>query len=215
MVYKRNQVDEAFAALFGPKAGLTESDLRTRIRRLLETDRALGQIPRAKDPTRAHYAFYSAEPQGSGTEVWFSDYEAFALLNALRLMNHGWVQSLAVSIMRRVRPELEREHARILKQSPAALFDQEAIRRAAREGGWAVDNTDPVFLTIVSNTGQSPDGSEPLPCAIRRGVNEANRWGWEASKRIGGVALFEIATQAHTLATRLRETTPRSRGRRT
>jgi predicted DNA-binding transcriptional regulator YafY len=49
-------------------------------------------------------------------EVWFSEYEAFALLNGLRLMAHGWPQGVAVTLMRRVRSELEKQHARILNQ---------------------------------------------------------------------------------------------------
>jgi hypothetical protein len=53
-------------------------------------------------------------------------------------MEHHWPQSFAVSIMRRVRPDLEREHARILRKAPEELFDQEAIRPRAHEGDIAV-----------------------------------------------------------------------------
>ena len=60
--------------------------------------------------------------------------ETFALANGLRIAEHGWPQSFAVSIIRRARVDLEREHARILRQSPDKLFDQEAIRAGAREG---------------------------------------------------------------------------------
>jgi hypothetical protein len=56
--------------------------------------------------------------------------------------------NFAVSIMRRVRVDLEREHARILKQDPRKLFDWERIRATAREGDIGVDNTDPVFLSF-------------------------------------------------------------------
>jgi uncharacterized protein (DUF1778 family) len=39
----------------------------------------------------------------------------------LRILEHGWPQGFAVSIMRRVRLDLEREHARILRQRPDDL----------------------------------------------------------------------------------------------
>ena len=114
--YKRNQIEEAISNVLEPRSQAPSSDLRTRLKRLLETDRALGRAPRSVDPERANYAFYSVEAPGSGVEIWFSKYEAFALMNGLRLMAHGWPQGFAVSVMRRVRPELEKEHVRILKQ---------------------------------------------------------------------------------------------------
>jgi hypothetical protein len=99
--YKRNQIEEAISGVLEPRSPEPTSELRTRLKRLLETDRALGRVPRCADPERANFAFYSAEAPGSGVEVWFSEYEAFALLNGLRLMGHGWPQGFAVSVMRR------------------------------------------------------------------------------------------------------------------
>ena len=43
--------------------------------------------------------------------------------------------------MRRVRPELQSQHARILKQDANLLFDQEAVRGKAQAGDFALDNT--------------------------------------------------------------------------
>jgi hypothetical protein len=45
---------------------------------LLETGRSVGRNQRSKDRAQPHYAFYSADASGSGVEVWFSAYEAFA-----------------------------------------------------------------------------------------------------------------------------------------
>ena len=73
---------------------------------------------RSKDAEEANFAFFSEEAPGTGADISFSEYEAFALLNGLRIMEHGWPQGFAVSIMRRVRRDLEREHARILRQDP-------------------------------------------------------------------------------------------------
>jgi hypothetical protein len=65
-------------------------------------------------------------------------------------MVQSWPQGFAVATLRRLRLDLEKEHARILKQNPDELFDEQEIRKNAQPGDIAVDNTDPVFLTIVS-----------------------------------------------------------------
>ena len=159
MSYKLNQIEEAIARIFTPNCGEPPSDLRTRVKRLLDLDRLMGRKQLAKDPEEANFGLFSQEAPGTGSEIRFSEYEAFALLNGLRIMGHGWLQGFAVSIMRRIRPDLEREHARILKQDPVELFDQRAIRAKAREGDIAVDNTDPLFLVLASKEERAPDAS--------------------------------------------------------
>jgi hypothetical protein len=212
--YKRNQVEEAVSGVLEPKSHGPTSELRTRLKRLLETDRALGRTARSSDPELANYAFYSADPPGSGVEVWFSEYEAFALLNGLRLMGHSWPQGFAVSVLRRVRVDLEMQHARILKLDRKSLFDQEAIRRNAKEGDMAFGNTAPVLLTIVSKAGEAPNAQrEPLGCSICEGPGEAMKWVWEMSKGSHGFTMFELANVAHALAMRLALTEPHHRGR--
>jgi hypothetical protein len=212
--YKRNQVEEAISRVLEPRSREPTAALRTRLKRLLETDRALGLVPRSADPEQANFAFYSDEAPGSGVEVWFSDYEAFALLNGLRLMGHGWPQSFAVSVMRRVRRELEKEHAHILNQDPGKLFDQDAIRRAAKEGDMAFDVTDPVLLTIVSKSGATQsEEAQPKACAICRGPGEAMKFFWKVGGGIGAGTMFELAGVAHRLADALSRTEPSRRGR--
>ena len=211
-IYKRNQVEEAIVRLADPAASSASPEWRTRMKRLLDTDRALGRVRRSADPEKATYAFYSDEPPGSGVEVWFTEYEAFAVSMGLRLIGHGWPQSFAVRILRRARPELEIQHARTLKQDPKELFDQEAIRRNAKEGDMAFDTTDPVLLTIVSKSakGEEPDS---IDCAVRRGPQESMKWAWEAGRGTGSFTMFEITTTAHALKNKLNETEPRQRGR--
>jgi hypothetical protein len=140
-------------------------------------DRSLIRNARSADPEVANYAFYSSDSPGKGVEVWFSNYEAFALMVGLRLLQHGWPQTFPVVLLRRLRPELEREHARILKQDSAILFDEKAIRQKARPGDLYFGNTDPVLLTIVS--GQHPtkeDSTKPPPCAICRGMQHVSKF---------------------------------------
>jgi hypothetical protein len=212
--FKRNQVEEAISGVLEPRLEQPSPQLRTRLKRLLEADRAVGCIPRSQDPERAHYAFYSASAPGSGVEVWFSEYEAFALLNGLRLMAHGWPQGVAVTLMRRVRSELEQQHARILKWDPKILFDEEEIRRNAKEGDIAFDNTDPVLLTIVSKTGTTPDEQGGVrDCAVCQGPDEAIQFAWKAGGGAGAWTMFDVVGVAHRLSRELVRTEPRRRGR--
>ena len=168
----------------------------------------MGRKLRSKDPEEANFGFFSEEAPGTGVDISFSEYDAFALLNGLRIMGHGWPQGFAAVIMRRVRPALEREHARILRQRPDKLFDQEAIRAGAREGDIEVDNTDPVFLARFEGT-RVTKLVRPL-AAVCRGENVG-----QFSRDVGATSLtvFEVATLAHRLHQELINTAPRRRGR--
>jgi hypothetical protein len=80
MSYKRNQIEEAIARIFAPNCEKPPSELRARIKRLLELDRSLGRKPRSKDAEEASFGFFSEEAPGTGADISFSEYEAFALL---------------------------------------------------------------------------------------------------------------------------------------
>jgi hypothetical protein len=209
MSYKRNQIEEAIARIFDASCRKPPSDLRTRIKRLLELDRSMGRKVRSKDPEESNFAFFSEEAPGTGVDISFSEYEAFALINGLRIMNHGWPQSFAVSIMRQVRRDLEREHAQILRQDPGKLFDLEAIGAKAQEGEIAADNADPVYLAVASKAQQSPD--EAQMSAVRRGYQ--NVFKFRNDMGASSVTMFEVATLAHGLHQELMKTEPRRRGR--
>jgi hypothetical protein len=210
--YKRNQIEEAIAHIFYPNCQKPPSELRTRIKRLLDLDRSIGRKLRSKDAEEANFGFFSEEAPGTGADILFSEYDAFALLNGLRIMEHGWPQGFAVSIMRRVRLDLERQHARILRQDPEKLFDQQAIRAGALEGAIAVDNTDPVFLTLASKEKRAPDEAQTPPfSAVCRGLDKVSKF----SRGVGAssVTFFEVVTLAHRLHQQLMKTEPRRRGR--
>jgi hypothetical protein len=212
MSYKRNQVEEAIARIVAPNCEKPPSELRTRIKRLLDLDRSIGGKVRSQEAEEANFGFFSGEAPGTGADVSFSEYEAFALFNGLRLMNHGWPQGFAVSIMRRVRVDLEREHARILRQDPEKLFDWEAIRAKAREGDIAVDNTDPVFLTLASTADRTADEGKTVPlAAVCHGWEEVSKFTRAVSA--SSLTTFEVATLAHRLHQELIKTEPRFRGR--
>ena len=204
--YKRNQMEEAISVALGQ--GLPPSDvLQTKLKRLLDTDRNLDRKPRSKDPELASYAFYSGDAPGRGSEVRFSSYEVFALLQALHLMEHGSTQARAVAILRRARPALEPKHAAILRWDPAELFDEQKIREAARPGSLAVWSTRPVFLVIAS-----PKGAERSSAV--EAVLEADQL-MPFSRKLPGylVSITELTRTAHDLRYALAKTEPSKRGR--
>jgi hypothetical protein len=213
LTYKRNQVEEAISAVLEPRSKSPSTEMRTRIKRLLETDRASGRVPRSSDPERAHYAFYSDDAPGSGVEVRFSDYEVFALLNGLRLLDHGWPQGFVVSVIRRVRSELEKEHARILKLDAKKIFNLDEIGRHAQEGAMAFEVTDPVLLTIVTKSGPPSEVSEPSSWKICEGPQAAMNFLGQAGRGIGAGTMFELVSVAHRLTDALAHTEPQRRGR--
>ena len=71
MSYKRTQIEEALSRLFDPKSKAVRAELRTRIKILFELDRS----------EQAKYAFFRDEAPGTGADISFSEYDAFAQIN--------------------------------------------------------------------------------------------------------------------------------------
>jgi hypothetical protein len=210
--YKRNQVEEAISRVFGEQSVEPSSTLRTRIKRLLDTDRGLGTNPRANDPTHTRYAFYSGQSPGKGADVQFSNYEAFALMVGLQMLNHNWPQSFAVETLRRQRSELEARHTKILRLDPKTLFDPAKIRANAQAGTPAYGTTSPVFLLIWSDNRYAKDPEAVAPSA---GIFDSEI---QAYKQMGqkpgrSTSWLELTRSAHSLRDELSRTQPRQRGR--
>jgi hypothetical protein len=209
--YKRNQVEEAIFQTFGARDARVD-ELRFRLKRLLVTDRRLGSNAKSDHEEERHYAFYSQKPSGSGTEVMFSAYEAFALLAGIKLLEHGFPQLGVVRVLRRARKQFEAAHAETLKKDPNELFDQKSIRAQAKAGMIATNNTNPVFLVIVRLTDSEVDPSGS-PVAVCRGLEEfAAVWKKYSAPGVG-MTLFEFVRLMHTLAGNLAQTSPLKRGR--
>jgi hypothetical protein len=213
--FKRNQVDEAIAAVLRRDQNGASQHVRTRIKRLLDLDRRLGRDAKSGDPACRVFAFYADDAPGRGVEVWFSGYEAFALLIGLRVLNHGWPQAIVVRIMRGVRQKLEREHRRILEQDPAALFDQQEVLRRARPGMLADNNTDPVFLAIVTRAGsnRSARSGSPHTVDVCRGQRELVSLIMNKAPPGMATTSLELVGSANALSHQLAQTERRSRGR--
>lgn len=209
--FKRNQIEEAIAALSGERANKPSAALRTRIKRLLDTDRNLGRNVRSKKPEENQYAFYSEDAPGKGVEVSFSEYEAFALHLGLRLLAHGWPQTFVVSVLRKERAALETQHRRILRQNYDELFDQKRILQKAAPGALAFNNADPVFLLIVSPTMSMQDNLLQLATAVCHGEQAAGQF--RRQQNAISTSFFELATPARALDDALLQSEPRKRGR--
>ena len=214
MEYKRNQIEEAIFRTFGAREE-RRNELKFRIKRLLVTDRRLGRNVKSAREEDRHYAFFGQEPPGSGTEIMFSAYEAFALLAGVILLEHGLPQARVVKVMRLVRRPFEGAHADILKKDPATLFDQDAILANAREGMIYVNNTDPVFLVFVRVTASSvgeEDGGNAV-AAVCRGLVKLQLFIKQHSVPGTGATFFEFVSLMHALAAHLSQTLPVKRGR--
>lgn len=212
-MFKRNQVDAAIGAVVerGSRKAPSE-ELRTSIKRLLNTDRSYD----GDEPSGSGYAFYGDEPPGRGADVWYSPYEAFALLMGLQLMQHGWSQTFAVAVLRDVRSELEEAYKKIVQLDPERLFDQKAIAERARAGDPAFETVDPRFLVIIMQHGvERSRQNRPFKVSVQNNFTAAMRWVADETKGIGGGStLFEITVPIFQLNEKLKRTAPRPRGRR-
>jgi hypothetical protein len=209
MRFKRNQVEEAIVRTL--REGARVGQLKLRTKRLLVTDRRLGRGKRSDDRADHRYAFYSQRPQGSGVEVMFSGYEAFALLAALIVLEHGIPQAKVVNILREIRPDFEAAHRDTLERNPKELFDPQAVRAMAKPGMFGVDNTAPVFLAFVKlDIGK---GRVHAFIAVCRGHEKLGEFIKERSVPGSGATFFEFTRLMHSLAGHLLQTRPIKRGR--
>jgi hypothetical protein len=210
MFYKRNQLEEAIARTLQVKDARM-GDLKLRMKRLLVTDRHLGRGGQSAADRR--YAFFSRKPLGSGVEVMFTGYEAFALMAAIILLGHGIPQAKVVSILRDVRTDLEAAHREILEKDREELFDPQKIQDMARLAVFAIDNTSPVFLAFVKlDIGR---GRVHATISVCRGLEELGKFLKHYTVSGCGATHFEFVSLMCTLADNLSKTHPVKRGRST
>jgi hypothetical protein len=213
MHYKRNQVEQVICQTFRAEDARAD-ELKLRLKRLLVTDRRLVRRKGADKRAGRGYAFYSQEAPGSGTEVMFSGYEGFALLAGLMTLEHGMPQANVVRVLRQVRSDLERAHRETLQKDPQVLFDQEAVRRMAKPGMIATDNTSPVFMAFVRVTGSAVSvGKVTELTAVCRGHEELSAFVGKHAVPGLGATFFEFTSLMHRLAQNLAKTRPVKRGR--
>lgn len=208
-VYKRNQVEEAIARTMGNHANAEPSELLTRIKRLLDADRAQGCTKRSDNPERSNYAFYTGSAPGRGVEVNFTGYEAFAVQVGVRMLDHGWPQGFAVSALRRFRPQLEAAHRRILRPEGRSQF---AVLPDQGPGSLVQTHSRPEFFLIVSDSQTEPRSASSKPYArLFQEQEAAFRFQLELPGR--SCTWLELVVPAVTLHRQLQQIEPRKRGR--
>ena len=212
MSFKRNQVQEAIIRTLHARDRRVDQ-LKLRLKRLLITDRRLGRRRRSGEKADRRHAFYSQEAPGSGHETMYSSYEAFALLAALIVLEHGIPQAKVVSILQELRSDLEHAHHETLQKDPKVLFDPQAVKALARTGMIAVDNTAPVFLAFVKL--DAGKGRLRAFVAVCRGHDQLVKFIKDHSVPGSGATHFELTRLMHSLADNLSRTRPVKRGRST
>ena len=211
MPYKRNQIEDAISQTIGEVASQPSPRLRIQLKRLLDLDRGLKRNSRSVDPAKAHYAFFSADAPGKGTEVLFSEYEAFALMLALLLLDHRWPQRFVVDTMRRIREPLGSEHHRILHLDRDKLFNSDLMRKKTQAGDLAVGNSKPAFLLIGSDPRTDGRVANGPHVKIFRDYETAFRFQMEKPGR--SCTWLELVTPACALRHHLKSSLPKARGR--
>jgi hypothetical protein len=211
--WKTNQV---VAALLGTISaeGKRAQEIELRIRRLLAADRNLGRRARSRDETDQCYAFFGEDPHGTGADIQFTAYEAFALLAAIVLLEHGLPQLVVVKLLRRVRIRLEQAHRENLRKDPSELFDQQKLNASARPGMLAFQSTEPLVLVFVRLTGSSGDEAKNRPvAAICENADEVIAFIKQYEPGTG-FSFFDFSRLVHTFNENLARIPPRTRGRR-
>jgi hypothetical protein len=114
--YRRGQAERALwqVSLAGrPGADKISPTFRTRVKRLLEIDRA-GRFKKAAGVL----AFSQEKPEGTGIDAEFTAYDVFILALGLDLLRMGFVQSEVVLLMGFLRGNLAGVFAKIIKNAP-------------------------------------------------------------------------------------------------
>jgi len=134
--YKRGQVEGALWGFYWlgrtSPAGVppTPTIFRTRIKRLLDVDRA-GELPYAQIETScASYAFSEEKPGRQGVDVGFTAFDSFCLLIGLELLDAGFKQLEVVFLMRHLREFLREQFEAIEALGVLPYLDFWSVKRA-------------------------------------------------------------------------------------
>ena len=214
MNFKRNQIEEALRRSWPRPAELAPAALSVRLKRLLETDRKLGRSRKSDRPEVRTYAFYSDDPPGSGVEVLFSPYEAYALRLGLLLLNNGLPQATVVRFLRQNRDLIEPEHQRILQMDPATFREKEPL-----PGGLGGALEQSVYLILAPRQAPLRHSPDPVQKEPLRRARICRNEG-EMSQFIRGELGFEhvaitidLVRSAFAMTGALKETKPSRRGK--
>lgn len=179
--YKRSQVEHAIWRMLTPQnpgGGDPSPVFLTRIKRILEADRAAKPIP-GLDAGIAPFAFADEAPPGRGGDAAFTRFDAFCLALALDLVNAGYKPSEVVVLLRLFRPYLVDQFEQI-RRTPRPDGSQRHLAKdwpdlpsyREKDAEWADGR---VFMVVrrvelkevvpgLSETGDTPIYLEPTFC---------------------------------------------------
>lgn len=199
--YKRNQIEEAIVRLDGRDAGT----LRTRLKRLLDTDRRLEGDTDSHEAESAQFAFFDEAPPGSGAEIQYTDYEAFALFVGLRFLSVGFPQATVVKLLRGGRRQLEQNY-RLFRNSG---MPAEGRKGARPPGSLPIEG--PIIVVFHAIDRKVPEG-ESMRLMMFESLVDVYP---ERAKNHPSEAMTILEWQelARALDAALAETTPLRRGR--
>jgi hypothetical protein len=209
--YKVNQVRQAIIWTLGAQ-GERVREITFRLKRLHAADRALERRSRSRKKEERHYAFHSDAPPGTGADILFTQYEAFASLAAIMLLEHGLPQETVVRLLRRLRPQLESIHKENLTKDRQQLFDEKALLDQAKPGMIAFESTEPVILAFARLTGSSIDEDDHSP-SVCVDPTELARF-MRMHPPGTGISVFDFSRLVHKLANNLLHANAIKRGRR-
>ena len=211
--FKANQLRQAIATTLGAEGKRTD-EIELRIKRLIAADRKLGRRPRSSNVVERHYAFYDGESLGTGADILFTEFEAFALLAAILLLEHGLPQTTVVKLLRQARHQLQDAHADSLRKDPNKIFDEKTILAKARPGMLAFETTEPVILVFAKLTGSSFDDPKAVaPAKIYSNQLELVEFMKQHRSAGTAISIFEWAKLIHVLHYNLGQSKPVPRGR--
>lgn len=210
--YRLGQVEDAIFRSLGAENERAR-EVKYRLKRLLAVDRSLGRRSRTHSELERRFAFFDDAPPGKGVDILFSHYEAFALLAAVILLEHGLTQKTVVTLMRRVRRQFESAHAECLKKDPNVLFDKERLRQKARPGVIAFDATESVVLIAAGLRDAVGNDQGQIAAAVCQSHEEIGQFTRQHGGLGKGYSIFEFTSQIHALAANLSQAPARKRGR--
>jgi hypothetical protein len=208
--FKRNQVDAGIVRTLGTREQRV-ADLKVKLKRLLVVDRHLESGKRSAGRADPHYAFYSHKPLGSGVEVMFSGYEAFALMIALihagtwNTAGQGRAHTPANPLGSGSRPS----------GNPAERSKGSFRSRGSSRGGSTRPDRSRQYCTCVFDSCKNRYGRLQATISVCRGLQELAKFIKKHSLPGSGATHFELVRLMHTLADNLSKTRPVKRGRST
>jgi hypothetical protein len=156
-MFTRGQIEWAIAQATGRTQVLSDEprrDLKMKVKRLLDLDRKKGIDAAKAWPEFRRFAFLEGGLPGKGFAISYTRFDAFALLLGLHLLDANVPQMAVIRLLRRIRPELQRDYERILRLSPQALAGTKAnLEQKIKAGQIVKDSGQMVFLVLPSGAG--------------------------------------------------------------